>query len=116
MPLTITETKKSDVLVLILVGRLDVATSPQLGSHLQQAFEAGGRRVIIDLSGLEYVSSAGLRALLAGLDRLEKSSGRLVLCGASGYTREVLEVAGMETVFPMAPDVAEAEVLARTES
>lgn len=115
MMLTIAENQKNDVLVLALHGRLDVATSPQLGTRLQGAFDGGNRRVVIDLAELEYVSSAGLRVLLAGLDRLEKAKGRLVLCRPSGYTQEVLEVAGMETVFPIAPTVEGAEIAARAD-
>lgn len=114
--LTIADTQQNDVLVLALSGRLDVATSPQLGTRLHTAFNRGNRRVVIDLAELEYVSSAGLRVLLAGLDQLEKAKGRLVLCRPSGYTREVLEVAGMETVFPIALTVEEAEVAARADS
>lgn len=109
MPLTIRETPKPEVLVLNLEGRLDVGTSPALERRLQEAFDGGGRRVVLDLGGLEYVSSAGLRVLLAALDRLEKAAGRMVLSGTRGYVLEVFDVAGLATVFPMVPTLEEAE-------
>lgn len=112
MPLTIRETLKAEVLVLNLEGRLDVGTSPALEKRLHEAFDGGGRRLVLDLAGLEYVSSAGLRVLLAALDRLEKAEGRMVLSGTQGYVLEVFDVAGLVTVFPMVPTLEEAEARA----
>ena len=108
MPLTIRETFQAEVLVLHLEGRLDVGTSPQLEKRLQEAFDQGGRRLALGLHGLEYVSSAGLRVLLAALDRLEKATGHLALFGAAGYVVEVFDVAGLATVFQMVATEEEA--------
>jgi anti-anti-sigma factor len=106
MPLTITESTEAGVLVFHLAGRLDVATSPQLDQRLRQS--AVSAPAVVDLATLEYVSSAGLRVLLSGLDAFEKARHRFAIAGATGYVREVFEVAGLHTVFDMEPDVATA--------
>lgn len=116
MPLTISDAQADNVLTLTLAGRLDIATSPALEARLNAAFDAGNRRIVLDLGDTEYVSSAGLRVLLAGLTRLEAAGGRLVLCSLQGYTREVIEVAGLDTVFPVAETLREAEAAARAET
>lgn len=102
MPLDIVSELQGSARILGLKGRLDVVTSDLLQKRLREV--AGEPLVVLDLAGVDYVSSAGLRVLLAAHDELP----RLVLSGLQEYVREVLEVAGLDTVFETAPSVAEA--------
>lgn len=85
------------------VGRIDTLTAPEAERELKALV---GGRLALDLSQLDYISSAGLRVLL----RLAKAAGRsgseLVLVGACGMVREVLEESGMEALFTMYETVA----------
>jgi anti-anti-sigma factor len=80
-------------------GRLDSLSSGELERHVVARLDAGDRRVVIDLAGVEYVSSAGLRVLLLAAKRLKPPAGALVLCGMAPSVRTVLELAGFTSLF-----------------
>ena len=61
-----------------------------------------------DLTALEYVSSAGLRCVLAIAKKLKASEGTLALCGLSGLVKEVFSVSGFDSFFPVYETVDEA--------
>ena len=93
------------VQVLRLSGRLDSASSPELERSLRDAL-AGGR-LVVDLSALDFISSAGLRVLLLAAKQLRAATppGRLVMAGVRGNVREVFEMSGFLTLFPVADSV-----------
>jgi len=90
------------VVTLALKGRLDAGTSAQAEAAIQDFLGAGGGKLILDLAGLDYISSAGLRVLLVANKAMRRKAGALALCGAQGNVREVLEVSGFTTLFLMA--------------
>jgi anti-anti-sigma factor len=94
------------VLVAVL-GRLDMTSAGTLEEELEKVIAAGERRLAIDMSGLDYLSSAGLRALLVAARRLQELQGTLVLVGLRGTVKEVLELAGLASVFPVFATEAE---------
>lgn len=89
------------VTVIETVGRLDTATAPDLEQAGGELIDAGVTRIVLDLSRLEYLSSAGLRVILALAKRLQASGGELVMCGAAGLVRETLELAGIVGIVPL---------------
>ena len=95
-------------------GRIDSVSSSELERHLVARLDGGARRVVIDLAGVEYVSSAGLRVLLIAAKRLKPPAGSLVLCGLGPAVRTVLELAGFISLFAVEP--ARAQALARLEA
>ncbi len=90
--------------VLALSGRLDTETSADVELALQDLLAAGERYFLIDLSGIGYVSSAGLRVLLATAKKLEGGKGSLRLCGLNPSVRQVFDVAGFSKLFALFPD------------
>ena len=86
--------------LVALAGRLDMISAGPLEQELEGLIAAGSRRLAIDMSGLDYLSSAGLRALLVAARRLQEAQGTLVLVGLRGMVKEVLEIAGLTNVFP----------------
>ena len=67
------------------------------------------QKLLIDLSDLEYISSAGLRALLVTAKRIRKESGKMCLCGLKENVMEVFEISGFSAIFDSA--VTEEEAL-----
>jgi anti-anti-sigma factor len=86
--------------LVALAGRLDMISASPLEQELETLITAGSRRLAIDMSGLAYLSSAGLRTLLVAGRRLQESSGTLALVGLRGTVKEVMEIAGLSNVFP----------------
>jgi anti-anti-sigma factor len=96
--LAINEEKVGEVTVLGLVGRLDTDTSADLELAVQDLMQAGVRQFLVDLSGVGYVSSAGLRVLLS-LGKTVENSGGLRLAGLNPTVRQVFDVAGFTQLF-----------------
>jgi anti-anti-sigma factor len=97
----IDEEKREGVLVMAPVGRVDSTTSEDLEKWAQVRLEAGETRLVVDLSGVEYISSAGLRVLLLLAKRLKGPAGGLALCGLTPPVRQVLDLAGFLPLFPL---------------
>ena len=70
--------------------------------------EAGDKRLVVDLAGLEYISSAGLRSILASAKKLKAQGGDLAFCALSGIVAEVFAVSGFAKLLPVFATRAEA--------
>ncbi len=86
-------------------GRLDSASVERFTAQCSTLIDAGSGNVVLDLSGLQYVSSAGLSSILGAAKRAQARSGRLAVAGLSGLVKEVFSISGFETVLPTFPDV-----------
>ncbi|MBI5521298.1 MAG: STAS domain-containing protein [Desulfarculus sp.] len=104
----ITTSKQGEVAVVALAGRFDAQSAGQVDQSLQANFQEGGRKLLVDMNRVEYVSSAGLRVLLAAAKKSGNLGGRMVLCGLQPYVLEVFEVAGFTSIFQILPDAASA--------
>ena len=89
---------------ILLSGRLDARSAPDFEkAALAAVDECPGvcPHMIIDFSGLEYISSAGLRSILVLAKRLTPCGGKVVLCGMSGVVEEVFGVSGFDSFLPV---------------
>ncbi len=103
------ETQISESSVLIrLAGRLDATWAAHVHGAASEFVRDGHHRLRIDASGLEYLSSAGLRTLLRIRRDLDAVNGSLAIVRASPFVRETLRMSGLETL--LAPDGEEAGV------
>ena len=93
------EEKVGEVSVLEVKGRIDSATAPALGERLTANLEAAKVRVVLDLSRLEYISSAGFRILLIAAKRADETESRLVLCGVAGKVKQLFDLGGFLDLF-----------------
>jgi len=100
--------KQGDITVVTLAGRFDAQSAGQVDASLQPLLQQGGQKLLVDMGGVEYVSSAGLRVLLATAKKTSALGGRLALCGLQPYVREVFDVAGFTSIFQIMPDAATA--------
>ena len=104
----ITETKAADVMTIALKGRLDAATSKTTEDRILKTIESGERRLVLDLGGLSYVSSVGLRVLMVTAKRMKSVQGKLAVCSLQPSVKEVFEIAGFLTIFRVFETCAQA--------
>lgn len=90
--------EKGDIVVVRVEGRLDAASSPQLELKINSIIDQGHFKIIMDLSGVEYLSSAGMRLLLAASKKLKHLEGKLVACSISDEVMKVVKMAGFHQV------------------
>lgn len=91
--MTITKNMENGVLMLTLEGRLDTNTSPDLDKEIGTDLTADVQTLILDLKDLEYISSAGLRVLLAAQKKMNKQ-GNMVVKNANDMIMDVFQVTG----------------------
>jgi len=86
--------------LIAVKGRVDSSTAPEFSKALEKANEAGFFNIVVDMSQLEYMSSAGFRALLASQRNCKRyNRGELVLVAVPDRIREALELAGFTELF-----------------
>lgn len=85
-------------------GRVDSSTAPQLGEALNEQFGSGTNNLVLDLADVDYMSSAGLREMVAALKKAKQSGGDLRLCTPSERVLEVLDLAGLDSIFQIFDD------------
>jgi anti-anti-sigma factor len=93
------EERKDGLLVLGLEGRLDATNSKMLEDKVLAVIDEGEKQLVIDLSQLDYVSSAGLRVFLLASKRLHPAGGKLVLCSLQDPVKEVFEIVGFFSIL-----------------
>jgi anti-anti-sigma factor len=101
------ETKEQSVAkatFLAISGRLDSETARELEVTLTATLDRGVRALALDLSGLEYVSSAGLRVFLLAAKRTKAEASPFTLFGLQPQVAKVLEVSGVAKILPIAGD------------
>lgn len=97
-----------DLLIIRVEGALDTNSSGQLESLLVEHLDRGARRIILELTEMDYVSSVGLRVFLSSLKRLKASEGRLLLSGLNDEVREIFDMAGFSPLFEIVSSLDEA--------
>jgi anti-anti-sigma factor len=93
--------KEKDALVVSVRGRMDALCAPDFDRTLEGHLEQGVSRFVIDFGALEYISSAGLQCILAAARHLEDGKGEILLADLKGPVREVFEISGFDTLFPI---------------
>jgi len=87
------------VKVLAFEGKLDTQTSPDAQQQLTRLIEEGENRFLVNFEKLDYISSAGLRILLAAAKQLKGTDGELRICSLNEVVREVFDISGLTTIF-----------------
>lgn len=105
--MNISEDRRDEAIVVRLEGSLDTGTAPVAQERLTGVVDSGASLVIVDLTALDFMSSAGLRVLLATAKKL-RPAGVLRLFGLNPAVREVFDVSGFSMIFPLFDDEAAA--------
>ena len=99
--------KKGDAALVNLKGRMDVVTSSAFDQACDKIIQAGDKYLVVDMGGLDYISSAGLRSILGMDKKIKAQGGKLALCNLQGMVKEVFHISGFAAMFPTF-DTAEA--------
>jgi anti-anti-sigma factor len=100
----VTKDEKYNALILRLEGRLDATTSVQLENVLNNAIENKHNKILVDFSGVEYLSSAGMRVLLSMTKRLKGIGGYFKLFSIHDDVMEIIRLAGFEIILQIFND------------
>ena len=95
--MTITTSREGEKMQIVLEGRLDTTTAPQLEVELKRSI-SGITELIFDFAGLEYISSAGLRVLLAAQKVMNKQ-GSLTIRNVNSVVMEVFQITGFVDIL-----------------
>lgn len=96
--MTIEKKNDSGKLAIAVAGRLDTNTAPELEDELKLD---GITEIAFDFSGLEYISSAGLRVLMTAQKAMMACGGKMTIAHANAMVRGVFEITGLDSVFTL---------------
>ncbi len=107
----ITQRVEGDVIVFLPEGRIDTQAATDMDQALQSAVSAGKHNMVVDMSGVDYISSAGLRTLAAVLVRSRAEGGDLKLSGLNERVTRVFNIIGFDLLMSIhaTPEAAIAE-------
>ena len=92
--------REGGALIAKAEGRVDGSNAREFEEALQATIGENDRVLILDLEALSYISSAGLRVLLLIAKKLQRQSGKLVVCSLSDPINEVFEISGFSKIIP----------------
>lgn len=95
----ITTEQTPEASIVSISGKVDAITAPEMETAMKAVLEAPSGHLILSLSGLDYISSAGLRVILFIAKQLKAEKRELIITGLSGNTKEVFEISGFYSLF-----------------
>ncbi len=98
----------ADVTVVALTGNLDTSSAPEADKALKACIAEGTTKLLVDLENIDFVSSAGLRVLLAAAKGLKATSGEIRICCLNKTVQEVFDISGFSAILSVFADRAAA--------
>ena len=100
--------RENNAVVVALSGRLDAVTAPDYERKIREMIDGGNTYFVVDFEQLDYISSAGLRALLLMAKLLKEKDGQVCFANVKGNVRSVFDMSGFTTIFKMEDSTAAA--------
>ncbi len=94
--------------LITVTGRIDSSNAEQLDAAFKEILDNGRNNIVMDLSGVNYMSSAGLRSLVAALRECKQRRGDVRLANVSERVGEVLSLSGLNKLFETFDDTTSA--------
>lgn len=94
----ITVEQEGDIYIIILEGRLDAATTPVVEKKLAALLDIA-KKIVVDLTDIVYLSSAGMRLLISMTKKLHGKGGEVCFFGMSDDVLEIIKMAGFERIL-----------------
>jgi anti-anti-sigma factor len=95
----LTARQEKDATIVTVQGRVDGVTAPEFENYFSELISQGRCAFIVNFSALEYVSSAGLRSILATAKKLKTKEGSICFTGLKGTVDEVFKISGFYSIF-----------------
>jgi anti-anti-sigma factor len=97
--------EKEGVVGFKIDGRLDAKTASEAEAAVKAVLKEGRRQLLFDLSGMDYISSAGLRVILMAVKELRSKKGKVALCALTPYVKEIFDVSNFSSIIPITDTV-----------
>lgn len=94
-----THLKSGDSYIVEITGRLDATTAHEFEEQCDAWLAADEVHIVVDLSGVDYISSAGLRSLLTSAKKTRAREGDIFFCGLTGMVADVFTMSGFGSIF-----------------
>jgi anti-sigma B factor antagonist len=91
--------------VLPLEGEIDLHISPNIAASLRLMVEKRPKQLVVDLGRVTYIDSSGLAALIEGMQNVQEYGGKFALAGLQETVRIIFEIARLDQIFRIFPDV-----------
>jgi len=104
----ITTASRDSATIVSIAGRVDTATAPALEQAINREIEMGHRKILLNFSGVSYISSGGLRVLLSTAKKLKSPGDKFGICCLSAEVHKILRLAGFTSIFSIYPSEGEA--------
>lgn len=95
----------NDVAILSLSGRLDAATTTRLDQAIETQIAGGYTRLVVDLKKVDFIGSSGIKSILFGAQEARRHGGDIRIANAQAQVKQLLLMAGMDTVIRLFPNV-----------
>lgn len=102
------EERKGDVLIMHFRGRLDALSSPVAEKKVFESINNGEHKLLLDFSGVTYLSSTGMRMLLSTTKKMKTLTGRMAVCSLTSNVMDVLKMSGFDHVLELFTNEEEA--------
>jgi anti-anti-sigma factor len=100
--------KEEEAVVVSIKGRLDAVSSPEFEKELDALIAEGEKDFVIDFAEIDYISSAGLRSILATAKKLRTKDGQIFLSAMKESVKEVFKISGFDSIIPILESTEEA--------
>jgi anti-anti-sigma factor len=107
MAFTVESTIQGKAAVVRIAGRMDAEGAARLEAACGQALSEGMTHIVLDMAGLQYVSSMGIRSFVQIGKQAKAKGGVVMLCGITGFVKDVFDMTYTSSLFPVF-DTAEA--------
>jgi anti-anti-sigma factor len=94
----------NDFKIVSIEGRLDTTNANEFEKPMMEILEGGCNRLILDCSGLNYISSSGLRVFLVVQKKMMAVKGQFSLCNLQPTIKEIFDISGFSVIFSIFPD------------
>lgn len=95
----------NDVAILSVSGRLDSAAMPRFSQTIAEQVTSGYTRLVIDLKKVDFLSSAGIKAMIQGVQETRRQGGDFRIANVPSPLKQVLNLAGIDTIIKVYPNV-----------
>ena len=106
--MTIEQKQVAGQVVLLVSGRMDAESAPHFEQECRACIAEGRNGLVVDLGELAYVSSMGLRSFISVAKTLQDKGGALRICRLTGLVKQVFEITGLISTFPIYESVESA--------